>query len=138
MTSTTSPSTSPSTSPTTSSAQAQLGAYGEALAARHLTRREGMTLLDRNFRCSHGEIDLVLRDAGVLVVCEVKTRSTQRFGHPLEQVPPEKIERLQVIAACWCEARGMRPRDVRIDVVGVLVGRGPVEVVHSRGWGCER
>ena len=58
-----------------------LGAYGEGLAARHLVG-QGMVLLDRNWRCEAGEIDLVLRDGPVLVVCEVKTRSSTAYGSP--------------------------------------------------------
>ena len=62
-----------------------LGAHGEALAARHLVQR-GMVVLDRNWRCPDGEIDLVLRDGPVLVVCEVKTRRSTAYGTPLEAV----------------------------------------------------
>src|SRR4028119_1143926 len=70
-----------------------LGAQGEALAARHLTE-QGMVLLDRNWRCPIGEIDLVLRDGSVLVVCEVKTRSSNAYGSPLEAVTERKAARL--------------------------------------------
>ena len=60
-----------------------LGERGETIAARHLTRC-GMVLLDRNWRCEAGEIDLVLRDGHVLVICEVKTRTSIDYGAPLE------------------------------------------------------
>ncbi len=62
-----------------------LGAYGEELAARHLVAA-GMVVLDRNWRGPAGEIDLVLRDGSTLVVCEVKTRSSEAFGTPHEAV----------------------------------------------------
>jgi magnesium chelatase family protein len=68
-----------------------LGRYGESVAARRLVA-DGMVLLDRNWRCELGEIDLVLRDGPVLVVCEVKTRSSDDFGSPLEAVRPAKAE----------------------------------------------
>ena len=70
---------------TTAAIKQALGAYGETLAARHLVG-QGMVLLDRNWRCEAGEIDLVLRDGDVLVVCEVKTRSSLRYGTPHEAV----------------------------------------------------
>jgi putative endonuclease len=62
-----------------------MGRYGEDSALRHLTDK-GMALLDRNWRCELGEIDLVLRDRDVLVFCEVKTRASAAFGSPLEAV----------------------------------------------------
>ena len=82
-----------------------LGAYGEACAARHLTDA-GMVVLDRNWRCDAGEIDLVLRDGRVLVVCEVKTRSSSAYGSPLEGVTAVKAARLRRLAARWLAGTG--------------------------------
>ena len=113
----------------------QLGRYGEAYAARYLVE-SGMVVLDRNWRCDAGEIDLVLRDGRVLVVCEVKTRSSQAFGSPLEGVTDRKAARLRRLAARWLADHRLRPDDVRIDLVGVLAapGRTP-RVDHVRGVG---
>jgi putative endonuclease len=111
----------------------ELGRYGEAFAARHLTAK-GLVVLDRNWRCPAGEIDLVLRDGDVLVVCEVKTRSSTAFGAPLETVTAAKAERLQRLAALWLEERGIRPSGVRVDLVGVLLRRrGAPEIEHAVG-----
>ncbi|MBO9520188.1 MAG: YraN family protein [Nocardioidaceae bacterium] len=112
-----------------------LGTYGERLAERYLCAR-GMTILDRNWRCPAGEIDLVLREGDVLVLCEVKTRRHVRRGHPFEAVTGVKLERLHRLAALWQEARQVRPADVRLDMVGVLVPRrGVPQVEHVRGVG---
>ena len=112
-----------------------LGAYGEALAARHLVKA-GMVLLDRNWRCPAGEIDLVLRDGQTLVFCEVKTRSSTAYGSPLESVSEQKASRLRRLAALWIQAHGVRVRDVRIDLVGVLQSPGaPAVVDHVQGVG---
>lgn len=112
-----------------------LGAYGEALAARHLIA-QGMVLLDRNWRCPAGELDLVLRDSRMLVFCEVKTRSSVAFGSPLEGVDQSKAARLRRLAAQWMTAHDVRARDVRIDLVGVLAVPGqPVEIDHVTGVG---
>ena len=114
----------------------QLGRYGETCAARFLTRDLGMVLLDRNWRSEHGEIDLVLRDGRVLVICEVKTRSTLKFGDPLEAVTQQKTERLKVLAAAWCERQSLRVSDLRIDLVGVLLdGDGATRIEHVMGVG---
>lgn len=110
-----------------------LGAYGEALAARHLVA-QGMVVLDRNWRCEQGEIDLVLRDGDVLVICEVKTRSSVAYGPPLATVTEAKAARLRRLAACWLRDHTVRPAEVRFDLVGVLRPRsGAATVDHVRG-----
>jgi len=112
-----------------------LGAFGEAYAARHLVDR-GMVLLDRNWRCELGEIDLVLRDGDTVVFCEVKTRSSSLYGAPLESVTARKAARLRRLAARWLADHHVRPRDVRLDLVGVLVPRnGAPSVEHAAGVG---
>lgn len=112
-----------------------LGAFGEAYAARHLVA-SGMVLLDRNWRCELGEIDLVLRDGHTLVFCEVKTRSSTSYGSPLESVTARKAARLRRLAARWLSEHELRPREVRLDLVGVLVPRtGSPSLEHAPGVG---
>ncbi len=96
------------TGSTTAATNRALGAYGEALAAQHLVHEQGMVLLDRNWRCEAGEIDLVLRDGHVLVVCEVKTRSSIDRGHPHEAVTPTKVARLVELGMRWQEIHGVQ------------------------------
>ncbi len=123
------------TSTTDAPRRLALGRYGERVAARHLTE-QGMMVLDRNWRCDAGEIDLVLRDGDVLVVCEVKTRSSTAFGHPLEAVTEPKADRLRELAVRWMAAHGVRPEGVRIDLVAVLMRRrGRPVLEHVRGIG---
>lgn len=111
------------------------GQYGEESAARWLSG-QGMVLLDRNWRCELGEIDLVLRDGDVLVVCEVKTRSSAAFGSPFEAVTPAKLARLRRLAARWMAERGVRVPEVRLDLVGVRLDRsGDARFEHARGVG---
>lgn len=115
--------------------KAALGAYGERLAERHL-KGLGLLVIERNWRCPRGEIDLVLRDGDVLVVCEVKTRRDDSCGHPLEAIGPAKTDRLHALAALWQEERGVHPPEVRLDAVGILVPRrGAPLIEHVRGIG---
>ncbi|WP_151081695.1 YraN family protein [Nocardioides cynanchi] len=115
--------------------RAALGAYGERLAASYLVQ-QGLVVLDRNWRCDAGEIDLVLRDGEVLVVCEVKTRSSVSCGTPQEAVTPAKLARLRRLAVLWMTAHEVHPREVRIDLVAVLrPRRGASTVDHVRGLG---
>ena len=112
-----------------------LGQRGEAIAARHLTGL-GMEVIDRNWRSDAGEIDLVLRDGRVLVVCEVKTRTSLAYGAPLEAIDQRKLDRLRRLAARWLRVHDCHPDDVRIDMVGVLAPPGaPVEIEHVEGAG---
>lgn len=110
-----------------------VGGYGERMAERFL-REQGMVVLERNWRCPLGEIDLVARDGDVLVVCEVKTRRGTAYGLPVEAVTRAKLARLRRLAAAWVCARGGSFDQVRIDVVGVLrPASGPCVVEHVRG-----
>jgi len=112
-----------------------LGGYGERLAARHLTE-QGMVVLDRNWRCDLGELDLVLRDGDVLVVCEVKTRTSEVCGTPHEAITADKLARLRRLAARWVADHDVHPTDLRLDLVAVLrPRRGPSHVDHVRGLG---
>lgn len=115
--------------------QSALGVYGEELAAGYL-QREGMEILERNWRCDLGEIDIVARDGATLVVCEVKTRSSVVYGHPAEAVSPRKLRRLRHLLFRWLQERQRHAPSVRIDVVSVLQGpSGPPVIDHVRGVG---
>lgn len=111
-----------------------VGAYGERVAERYLGGL-GMAVLERNWRCAEGELDLVLRDGDVLVACEVKTRSSHAYGSPHEAIAAEKLLRLQRLAVRWATERlGATPPAIRIDLVAVLAsGRGAAQVEHVRG-----
>lgn len=113
---------------------AALGRWGEDLAARHLAA-VGMQVLDRNWRCAQGELDLVARDRdGTVVFVEVKTRSGTGFGAPAEAVGRVKARRLRVLACRWLlEHRQSGSAELRFDVVGIVrvPGQQP-ELVHLR------
>lgn len=111
-------------------AKDELGRRGEDLAARHLVA-SGLTIVERNWRCSLGEIDVVARDAGELVFVEVKTRSSVAFGHPLEAITATKLARLRRLAAAWCEEHPGSHERIRIDAIAVIAPRrGAVQIEH--------
>ncbi len=111
-----------------------VGRHGEDVAVAHLVD-DGMTVLARNWRCSQGEIDIVALDGAAAVVVEVKARRTSSFGRPVESVTAAKLARLRRLAAAWLAAQDRAFEDVRVDVVGVMLGRGPAQVEHLRGVG---
>ena len=114
----------------------RLGRWGEQVARRHL-QRAGLSVLDVNWRGQAGEVDLVLLDGQVLVVCEVKTRTSARYGTPHEAVGERKAARLLTLADEWVRAHPeVVPADVtvRVDVVAVLRPRGAApRLEHVRG-----
>jgi putative endonuclease len=120
---------------TTEGDRGLLGRYGEDLAVRYL-RDLGMEVLDRNWRCEHGEVDVVARDGDCVVICEVKTRRSSGFGEPVEAVTFAKAMRLRRLAAAYLHAHRPGAGRVRIDVVGVLCRPGqPAVVRHVVGVG---
>lgn len=127
------PMSSNTTTGTTGPARQAIGAYGEDVAARHLTGL-GMTVLERNWRCAEGEVDILLRDGSTLVVCEVKTRTSLVAGTPHEAITDAKLTRLKVLGERWAEERGIRPAGIRIDLVAVMrPRRGAAQVEHVPG-----
>jgi putative endonuclease len=109
-----------------------LGDLGERIAARHLADA-GLTLLDRNWRCAAGEVDIVAADHGTVVVCEVKTRSTFGFGTPLEAVTAQKAARLHRLGWLWVRAHDVHCAGLRVDVVAVDRRSGRIVVEHIVG-----
>jgi putative endonuclease len=112
-----------------------LGRQGEQLAAEYL-KKAGFRILDRNYRCADGEIDIVAADRRDLVACEVKTRSGVRFGTPVEAVTSQKLRRLRRLAAVWASSHGWFFDQLRVDIVGVLRSpTGEFTIEHLRGVG---
>ncbi|HEY8217088.1 MAG TPA: YraN family protein [Acidimicrobiia bacterium] len=105
-----------------------LGTDGETLAASWY-ESAGYVVLDRNWRCRDGELDLVVAGPDVVVFCEVKTRRGDGFGVPAEAVTAAKQRRIRALGARWLRERGVRVRHVRFDVVAVLARRGSRPVI---------
>jgi putative endonuclease len=111
-----------------------VGQYGERVAASFLTDA-GMTILDRNWRCQWGEIDIVALDRDTVVICEVKTRRGLGYGTPAEAVTAHKLSRLRRLAVEWLRAHETHAEHVRIDVIGVVPGRGKPAIEHLQAVG---
>lgn len=114
----------------------QLGALGEQVAVDHL-RSLGWRMLQRNWRCRYGELDLIAADGpGTVVFVEVKTRTGDGFGGLDYAVTPQKVRRIRRLAGLWLAGQDTGWPDLRIDVIGVRVGRRRTpEVTHLKGVG---
>ncbi|MCV7223146.1 YraN family protein [Mycolicibacterium elephantis] len=121
----------------TSFTSAEIGALGEQLAVDHL-RSLGLRVLDRNWRCRYGELDVIVADdaARIAIFVEVKTRTSDRFGGVEQAVTPAKVRRLRRLASVWLAGQDVGWSQLRIDVVGVRIGRRRTpEITHLQGVG---
>ena len=106
----------------------QVGIDGEDLAAAWY-ESQGYQIVARNWRCRLGELDLIVRRDRRVVFCEVKHRTSVRFGTPAEAITHEKKQRIRHLAARWLEDASPRPAAIRFDVAAVL--NGEVEVLEG-------
>ncbi|MGV0834865.1 YraN family protein [Mycolicibacterium thermoresistibile] len=118
--------------------RAEIGALGERMAVEHL-QALGLEVLDRNWRCRYGELDIVAADpsARAVVFVEVKTRTGDGFGAPAEAVTAVKVRRLRRLAGLWLSAHDGHWASIRIDVIGVRLDRsGALRTLnHLQGVG---
>jgi putative endonuclease len=117
--------------------RAEIGALGERLAADHLTGL-GLRIVARNWRCRYGELDVIAADPATdtVVFVEVKTRTGDGFGGLAQAVTEQKARRLRRLAGIWLAAQDERWAVVRIDVIGVRIGRRRTpELTHLQGVG---
>jgi len=110
-------------------ARRALGQRGEALAAAWY-EHAGYEILDRNWRRREGELDLVASRGRVLVFCEVKTRTSNRFGAPVEAITRTKQRRIRMLAGLWLDEHERGGRELRFDVVSVMAERGAEPVIE--------
>ena len=119
----------------TTMTRVQLGTMGEALAVDHLTRM-GLRILHRNWRCRYGELDVIASDdaSRTVVFVEVKTRTGDGYGGLAHAVTHRKVRRLRRLAGLWLAGQDERWAAVRIDVIGVRIGRRRTpEITHLQG-----
>ncbi len=99
------------------------GYIGEELARDYLLK-QGYKILEQNYRCSVGEIDIVARDGDCLAFVEVRTKRSRNFGTPEESVTPAKQAKLVELAETYLQEREITNEDWRIDVVAIELGKG--------------
>ncbi len=116
--------------------RAEIGALGEQFAVEHL-EAVGMQIVARNWRCRYGELDVIASESGhTLVFVEVKTRTGDGFGGLSEAVTMAKVRRIRRLAACWLAQQDEHWPALRIDVIGVRIGRSRTrELAHLKGVG---
>lgn len=106
-----------------------LGQEGEKTAEKYL-RKKGYRLVERNYRCPAGELDLIALDRRVIVFIEVKTRSDESFGSPLESVHRQKQKRMIRAALFFLSQHRLHDREARFDVIGISFSGGKPLIEH--------
>lgn len=105
-----------------SNERANLGRRGENISIEFL-KKQGYKIMETNYRCSLGEIDIVAKDKNVLCFVEVKTRRTKEYGLPEEAVDWHKQRKLTKVALAYLKEKKAYNQDLRFDVVSVYPGR---------------
>jgi putative endonuclease len=102
------------------------GILGEKLA-RDFLGRNGYEILETNYRCPAGEIDIIARHDDTLVFVEVRTKKSRQFGSPEESITPVKMARLRAVAAHYGQTHDDLPPSWRIDIIAIVMNhRGQV------------
>jgi len=97
-----------------------LGYSGEDLAAKYLELK-GFEIIERNFQCRLGEMDIIAKDKEYLVFIEVKTRKSLKYGYPVEAISKSKVKSLIKVAQTYLHFKRIRDTDIRFDVVEVIL-----------------
>jgi putative endonuclease len=108
-----------------------IGREGEEIAEKYL-KKQGCKILERNYRCPTGEVDLIVTDRKVIVFVEVKMRSGSRFGVPIESVHPQKQRRLIKAALWFLSQYNLHDREARFDVIGISAAGNKPVIEHIR------
>ena len=106
------------------------GLDGENTACEYM-KAHGYEIVERNYSCKFGEVDVVAKDGAYLVFCEVKARKNARYGYAVEAVTPKKIAQIVKTAEWYLKAKRLMGTDVRFDVAQVDLTTGEVEYIPN-------
>lgn len=111
------------------------GKIGEDMAADFL-KRSGYKIIERNFRCNIGEIDIIAIDKDVLVFVEVRTKNSSSFCSPQQTITLSKQKKLQKLSLFFLSNKKIENRDCRFDVVAIDLSRGKagIELFKNAFW----
>lgn len=108
------------------------GKAGEAIAAEHLVKNR-FRIIERNYRCFLGEIDIIAEEGRTIVFVEVKSKTADTYGRPEEAVDARKQVKLSRVALSWLRDKASLERPARFDVISVSFGpQNAVEIIHYR------
>ncbi|HMN12492.1 MAG TPA: YraN family protein [Bellilinea sp.] len=103
-----------------------IGDWGESIAASYI-EKQGFTVLERNFRTPYGELDIIAQNGEVLVIVEVKTRTSTKFGHPESAITEAKMAHMQSAVEFYLTTLPCMPGEIRLDVISISAKPGTIE-----------
>lgn len=109
----------------------KVGKFGEDVAVKYL-KQNGYKILDRNFSCKRGELDIVALQKKQIVFIEIKARTSIEYGLPKEAVTKKKLEHIYKIAEYYLYTRNLEKEDTRIDVIEVYIKNGNFRINHLK------
>lgn len=112
----------------------EVGRWGEEYARLWL-EHHGWLIVDTNWNCAHGEVDIVATRGLDLVFFEVKTRTSTRYGHPLEAISAAKVARMRRVVGQWLREHPEHRGRIRLDLIAILTRPGSPEVEHVEAIG---
>lgn len=110
----------------------ELGKWGEKLATKYL-KLKGYRIIENNYSCKLGEIDIIAEKSNYLVFIEVKTRRSENFGLPQAAVDYRKQEKIKKVASYYIAYNNDKDLQVRFDVISILVWNLKPRIEHFKG-----
>lgn len=106
-----------------------IGDFGEALAEKYLLKK-GHTIIEKNYRRSFGEIDIISIKDDLICFTEVKTRNSDKYGSPIEAVGRNKIKTIRKVAEVYLSSKKVLNKQPRFDIIGIVINKNKVFYEH--------
>jgi putative endonuclease len=108
-----------------------LGKTSEEIAVRFL-KRNRFKIIERNFSCKVGELDIIAKDKNSFVFIEVRSTRGSLFHNPLDSITSSKINKLRILAQIWLKKYGINNATLRFDVIGIVHKDTNIEITHLK------
>jgi putative endonuclease len=108
-----------------------LGKFGEKIASQYL-EREGYLIVEKNYRCKSGEIDIIIKKDNLVAFVEVKTRTSMVYGEPVESINNIKTDKIRKVADFYLAINGIENCQIRFDVVLIQKVERKIIISHIK------
>lgn len=107
-----------------------LGKKGEMTAVKFL-KKKGYKIIESNFNCRHGEIDIIAKKNDVVCFVEVKTRSNENYGRPIDAITPFKVNHMVRSAQYYIAQKSLEDKEVRLDIIEIVLDQKKPMIRHT-------
>ena len=106
-----------------------LGKVSEEIAVKFLKNKH-FKIIQRNFSCRAGELDIIAKDKDIFVFVEVRSTRDSLFHNPIDSITPLKIKRLRTLAQIWLKKYSINDAPLRFDVIGIIYNEGTIDTIN--------